>query len=110
MCAKSVKGHHRAARRLAWAALSLGLLSSLWWRTEIPVGGATPGPRKHKYVIMLTVSRDSSLEKTMDQEFLAALRRDTRTVGLNITRSGKPWYDTETCKGDPMCDRIAINA
>ncbi len=61
-------------------------------------------------MIMLAVSKDSYLEKTLDQDFLAAIKRNSRTVRLNVARSGKPFEDTLTCKNDPLCDRVTINA
>lgn len=111
MRVRSVRDFHRIARRLAWVALLLALLSSLGWRAGLGVGGSSMAAQpKHKYEIMLTVSNDRRLEQRMDTDFITALGEKGETSRLSVHRSGKPWTDTETCKNDQHCDRIAIDA
>jgi hypothetical protein len=97
-------------RRFVCIAVWVIVCLSLCARPETGGGTALPPPAKHRYVIMLAISNDSSLEKTMDQDFLAALQQSNKTRSLRLSRSGKPWEDSETCKTDPHCDRITINA
>jgi hypothetical protein len=48
----------------------------------------------------------------MDQDFYDAIQKDSKTAGLVIFRSGKPWEEMDPCKSmkDVFCDRITIHA
>jgi hypothetical protein len=91
------------------AAIVLVVFLSLWWQPGLSASSSMAAPPKHKYLILLTVSKDSTLEKTMGQQFLAEIKKDNKTTALNVTVVPKSWTDAGPCKGDLACDRIAIN-
>jgi hypothetical protein len=66
-------------------------------------------PKKHRYVIMVTRTRDSYFKDNMDEDFFNELKRFKETKNFEITKSKKPWGDQETCKNDPKCEQIVID-
>lgn len=106
-----MKPRRRIKQRILLGVLIMLVLCSSLWRQPEPAAShsmAAPPP-KHKYVIMLTVTNDSSLKETMGREFYAEVRKFSKTAVFNVLLSPKPWEDKDTCKNDIACDRITIN-
>lgn len=105
-----MKRSNSLRRRFLCVAVLVTVCVSVCLHPDPSVGTSLTPASKHRYVIMLAISNNSSLQKTMDQDFLAALQQSNKTKALRFSRSGEPWEDSKICRSDPHCDRITINA
>lgn len=103
------RGKRIRQRLLFGAPVLFILVLSLWWQPGLSATNSMADTPKHRYVIMQTVSKDSTLEKTMGRQFFAAVKSYTNTKNLTVSTSPKPWEDPEPCKNDLACDQITIN-
>ena len=108
---KSINPRKRIRHRfLLGAAIVLVVFLSLSWQPALNGSSSKAAPQsKHKYIITLTVSNDSTFKETMGQQFYGEIKNNDNTKGLTVSVSPKSWNDDQVCKRELACDRIAIN-